>query len=75
MIHAGIHRRPFGILAIAVAIAVTLALSATTGRASARTFSYPSGGSLVQQSLPPHWACEMSRALGQRTSPCRGSGR
>jgi hypothetical protein len=75
MIHAGIHRRAVGILAIAVAIAMTLALSATTGRASARTFSYPTGGSLVQQSLPPHWACDMSRALGQRTSACRGSGR
>jgi hypothetical protein len=73
MIHAGIHRRAFGILAIAVAIAVTLALSATTGRVSARTFNYPSGGSMVQQPLPPQWACDMSRALGARKSPCRGS--
>jgi hypothetical protein len=75
MIHAGIHRRAVGVLAIAAAIAMTLALSITAGRVSARTFSYPSGGSLVQQPLPPHWACDMRRALGERTSPCRSSGR
>jgi hypothetical protein len=75
MIHTGIHRRSFGILAIAVAVAMTLVLSATTGRVSARTFNYSSGGSMVQQPLPPHWGCDMSHALGERTSPCRGSGR
>jgi hypothetical protein len=71
MTHTRIHRRTFGILAIAVAIAITLALSTTTGPASARTFNYSSGGSLVQQPLPAQWACELSRALGNRTAPCR----
>lgn len=72
MTHAHIHRRTFGMLAIAVAIAMALVLSATTGRASARTFDYPSGGSIVQQPLPPHWACDMRRALSNREIRCRG---
>jgi hypothetical protein len=73
MIHAHIHRLIVGILAIAAVTAVTLALNATTVPASARTFSFNSKGSMVQQPLPSQWACEISRALGDRTSPCRDS--
>ena len=73
MTHARFHRLAFGILAsvVAIAIAIALALSATTVPASARTFNYNSTGSMVQQPLPPQWACELSRALNQRTLPCR----
>jgi hypothetical protein len=69
--HPRIHRLVGGILAIAVAIAVTLALNTTTVPASARTFSFNSTGSMVQQPLPSEWACEISRALNDRTFPCR----
>jgi hypothetical protein len=72
MTHTRIQHLVVGTLAIAVAIALVLALS-TTVPASARTFSFNSTGSLVQQPLPPQWACELSRALGDRTSPCRSS--
>jgi hypothetical protein len=74
MTHASTHRPVVGIFAIAVAIAIMLALSTSTVPASARTFSFSSSGSLVQQPLPPQWACELSHALGDRTSPCRASG-
>lgn len=74
MTYAHTDRRAIGVLIIAVAIAVTLALSSATVPASARTFSFNSTGSMVQQPLPPKWACELSRALGDRSSPyCRGS--
>jgi hypothetical protein len=69
MTHARNHHLVVEIVAIAIAIAITLAL--TTTAASARTFNFNSRGSLVQQPLPPEWACDMSRALGNRTSPCR----
>jgi hypothetical protein len=59
-------------IAIAATIAITLALSTTTIPASARTFNFNSRGSMVQQPLPPQWACEISRALGDRTF-CRKS--
>jgi hypothetical protein len=72
MTHTLIHRL-VGILALVVAIAVTLALNTTTVPASARTFSFNSTGSMVQQPLPSEWACDISRALGDRTSPCRDS--
>ena len=62
MTHTRIHQLVAGILAVAVALA--LALSTTTVPASARTFNFNSAGSLVQQPLPPQWACELSRALG-----------
>jgi hypothetical protein len=64
MTHTRIHQLVAGILAVAVALA--LALSTTTVPASARTFNFNSAGSLVQQPLPPQWACELSRALGGR---------
>jgi hypothetical protein len=73
MTHARTHHLVVGILAIAVAIAIMLALTSTTVPASARTFNFSSTGSLVQQPLPPQWACELSRALGDRTAPCRSS--
>ncbi len=74
MTHARNHHLVVEIvtIAIATAIAITLALSTTTA-ASARTFNFNSRGSLVQQPLPPEWACELSRALGERTLPCRNS--
>ena len=61
MTHVRIHRCAVGILAIALVIA--LALSTATAPASARTFSFNSAGSMVQQPLPPQWACAMHRAL------------
>jgi hypothetical protein len=72
MTHTRNRRLACAVLAIAVAIALALALSATTIPASARTFNYNSAGSLVQQPLPARWACELSRALGERKPPCRG---
>jgi hypothetical protein len=68
MTHARDHHLVVGIVTIAIAIAIAIAL---TNTASARTFNFNSRGSLVQQPLPPDWACDMSRALGNRTSPCR----
>jgi hypothetical protein len=67
MTHVRNHHLVVGI--VTIAIAITLALSTTA--ASARTFNFSPRGSLVQQPLPPQWACDMSRALGNRTSPCR----
>jgi hypothetical protein len=71
MTHVSIHRRAAGILAIALAIA----LSTTVPPASARTFSFNSAGSMVQQPLPPQWACVMQRALssGSLRFQCRES--
>jgi hypothetical protein len=59
MTHVSILRRAAGILAIALVIA----LSVITAPASARTFSFSSAGSVVQQPLPAQWACVMQRAL------------
>ena len=65
MTHVSIHRCAVGILAIALVVA--LALSTATVPASARTFSFNSAGSMVQQPPPPDWACAMHR------TPCSGS--
>jgi len=62
-----IHHYAIGILAIAVA----LALSISTAPASARTFTFNSVGSMVQQPLPPQFACALRRALSGRSSTCR----
>jgi hypothetical protein len=71
MTHTRIHRLVVGILAAALTTAVMLALSATTVPSSARTFDFTPAGSMVQQPLPPQWACAISRALSDRTFPCR----
>lgn len=71
MIHARTNHIAAGILALALTIA--LALSTTTVPASARTFNFNSAGSMVQQPLPPQFACAMSRALNGRRSACRRS--
>ena len=68
MTHTRIHQLAAGILAVALTVA--LALGTTTVPASARTFNFNSAGSLVQQPLPPQWACELSRALGGRPLHC-----
>jgi hypothetical protein len=70
MTYTRIHHLVFGILAAAVTTAVMLALSATTVPSSARTFNFTPAGSMVQQPLPPHWACSLSRALSDRTFAC-----
>ena len=71
MTHAHTNHIASGILGIAVALALSITIS--NAPASARTFNFNSAGSLVQQPLPPQWACELSRALGDRTSPCPSS--
>jgi hypothetical protein len=68
MTQTRIHQLAAGILAVALIVAI--ALSSTTVPASARTFSFNSAGSLVQQPLPPEWACDMSRALTGRPLHC-----
>jgi hypothetical protein len=73
MTHTRIHQLAAGILAVALTIAIAVALSTTTVPASARTFSFNSTGSLVQQPLPPQWACDMSRALTGRPLHCGDS--
>jgi hypothetical protein len=71
MTHARVHHYTAGILAIALTIA--FALSTTTAPASARSFNSDSAGSMVQQPLPPQWACAMRRALssGSLRFQCR----
>ena len=73
MTHAPNHRRATGIPAIGLTIA--LALSTTTAPASARTFNINSAGSMVQQPLPPQWACALQQASnnGSPGFPCRES--
>jgi hypothetical protein len=72
MTHARIYHRGTAILGIAVALALS---SISTAPASARTFNFNSAGSMVQQPLPPQWACAMQRALAPGTwrFPCRES--
>ena len=60
MTHAHTHHHTPSILAIALATA--LALSSTTAPASARTFDFNTTGSMVQQPLPPQWACTFKQA-------------
>jgi hypothetical protein len=77
MTHARSHQFALAVLAIAVPIAMALALGATTGPASARTFDYPSGGSLVQHrsgraNSAERWATG-SPPVGGRSVTARGS--
>lgn len=53
-----------------VMVSATLALGATAVPASARTFDFNATGSLIQQPLPPLWACAFRRALAGRNVPC-----
>ena len=69
MTHAQTNHIAAGILALLLTIAV--AFSTTTAPASARTFNFNSAGSMVQQPLPPQWACLMRRALTGRSSACQ----
>jgi hypothetical protein len=71
MTHAVTNRIAAGILVLALAVAV--ALSTTTAPTSARTFNFNSAGSMVQQPLPPQFACAMRRALTGRSFACRQS--
>ena len=73
MTHTQTNKIAAGMFALALAIA--LAFSTTTVAASARTFNFNSAGSMVQQPLPPQWACIMQRALTSGTFrfPCRES--
>jgi hypothetical protein len=64
-----IHPRGGAILAVAL---TGLALSSTAVPASARTFDFNATGSMVQQSLPPGFACEMRRAMLDHRTACRG---
>ena len=68
-----IHARTDHIAAGTLALTIALALSTRTVPASARTFNFNSAGSMVQQPLPPQFACAMSRALNGRRSACRQS--
>ncbi len=61
MTHAHTHHHTPTILAIA--LTTLLALSTTTAPASARTFDFNTTGSMVQQPLPPQWACALEHAL------------
>jgi hypothetical protein len=67
MTHPRIHHLTIAILAIAIAIA----LATTTMPASARTFSFNSTGSMVQQPLPPQWGCVALRALNGAKFHCQ----
>jgi hypothetical protein len=64
-----IHPRASGSLAVALTL---LALSSTAVPASARTFDFNSTGSMVEQPLPPGFACAMRRAMLNRRISCRG---
>jgi hypothetical protein len=63
------HRLAIAVLAIALAVAV--ALGASAAQSSARTFTYNSAGSMVQQPLPSHWGCVSLRALDDGTHKVR----
>ena len=71
MTHASIHKLTLGILGIVVALALSITIS--TAPASARTFNFNSAGSMVQQPLPPQFACAMRRAITGRSFTCRQS--
>ena len=71
MINARIHNLTAGLLAIALTVMVTVALSTTTVPASARTFDFNSAGSMVQHPLPPQWGCVILRALSRGTFHCQ----
>lgn len=63
-----IHHRAAGVLTVALTV---LALSTTAVPASARTFDFDSTGSMVQQPLPPGFACALQRAMPDPGVPCR----
>jgi hypothetical protein len=69
MTHARIHHHAIGILGIVVAVALSISAAPT----SARTFNFNSAGSMVQQPLPPQFACALQRALTGRSFACRQS--
>jgi hypothetical protein len=71
MTHAHTHHHTPGILAIALTTA--LALTSTTATASARTFDFNTAGSMIQQPLPPQWACifEQASTDGSPTIQCQ----
>ena len=71
MTHTVCNQITAGILALALAVAI--ALSTTTAPTSARTFNFNYAGSMVQQPLPPQWACLMQRALTGRSVACQRS--
>jgi hypothetical protein len=64
-----IHPCASGFLALALTM---LALSTSAVPALARTFDFNSTGSMVQQPLPPGFACAMRRAMVNRRIPCQG---
>ena len=61
MTHA--HTRYHTPSILAIALTTALALSSTTAPASARTFDFNTTGSMIQQPLPPQWACAVEQAL------------
>jgi hypothetical protein len=61
-----IHHCAGGILTL------TIALSTIAAPASARTFDFNATGSMIQQPLPPEFACAMRRAITDRRIPCKG---
>lgn len=68
MTHAHIHHLAAGILAVAITIVLT---ASTAISATARTFSFNSAGSMIQQPLVAEWACIYQRALSDRDGgPC-----
>jgi hypothetical protein len=71
MPHINHYRRSGDLLAVALAIALiialAIALSTTTAPATARTFDFNSAGSMTQQPLPAHWACDLQRATSDRS--------
>jgi hypothetical protein len=69
MTHRRIHHLTIGFLTIAVTVA--LALATTTMPASARTFTFNSAGSMVQQPLPPLGGCLVLRALSGGRFNCQ----
>jgi hypothetical protein len=52
-------------------VALALGISISTAPASARILNVNSAGSMVQQPLPPQFACALRRALSGRSFACR----
>ena len=70
MTHAHTHHHTPGIVAIALTTALALS---STAPASARTFDFNAAGSMIQQPLPPQWACIFGQAStdGSPTIQCQ----
>ena len=70
-IRAGTLRlqRRVAILAGAGTLAISL-VPLAAAPASARTFDFNATGTMVQQPLPPQFACAMSRAIANRHIAC-----